>query len=130
MEGAVGAAKQVLKSLEGFRSTKTQQCSSDASTYFPGEWTRYFDRSARVFVIFGNSLNATKPSWWTRMLSLAACIKHSVRGIVLHKRILRSRAREALHQLHSVGANLDLAFVGAEALALEVLLSSYNRILS
>jgi monoamine oxidase len=31
MEGAVGAAKRVLKSLEGFLSTKAQQCSSDAT---------------------------------------------------------------------------------------------------
>jgi monoamine oxidase len=31
MEGAVGAAKRVLKSLEGFLSTKAQQCSSDTA---------------------------------------------------------------------------------------------------
>jgi monoamine oxidase len=31
MEGAVGAAKRILKSLEGFLSTKAQQCSSDAT---------------------------------------------------------------------------------------------------
>jgi hypothetical protein len=69
--------------------------------------------SARIFVIFGNPLNVIK-----------RYIKHYVRGIVLYKRILRRRVREALHQLLGVGTSLDLAFVGAEAFALEVVVSS------